>query len=903
MGNSCKSCCEEIDDYERDILIKFGLANPEFQSISDSSSINIINKNEDSILDILTEESISQIFQVFYINLQNCLKMKEIKKSLIFNNKLDFLKNNLKFWARFDDQEKSSHKIHNYYFEVECPFTPELVLLYLSNLDKKNEIKLSNQISTTEKINHIETDENIMIINKMRTKKSFANNPRDFFKLSIFKKLENENYEQSEISCQFTELYKLESIRKINNELKDEALIYISGYKFEKSERGWIIKHSRKIDPLSPFGLILAKGFLKKIMKTFFNNLFINLTEFLILRKKMKNWDGLVWFNNSKSYIKNIIEKNYEILNLLNFDNEFLSKETQEVFEKKSVLGSDLLDSSDDEILKESKNDNYEIFKISEKIQKSESYENNSFNKFEKKNSSKNFTFNKKNSEHFLDGDKEDQFLSFNDQNLEKILSDKKDKENVTEKLQLDILLEEENENSEKKISISKHFSFSEEKKIKENKDVNFINIFEDKNNVSREDLMKIDDNLKKSEIEMQKIEELGKIGFGDENMESFEDEEEKSINDNLKKEFEEEDKNFISHYGDKEEDLKENKEEEVKEVNENIEEVKEVNENVKEVKEVNENVKEVKENIKEVKEVNENVEVITEEVKKDVEEFEEVEDEVKKGVEEVEEEIKKGVEEVKEVVKEITEEVKEDFKQIKEEVKEVKKGVEEIEKEIKKGVEEVKEELKEVKKEVNQEIKNKKEKRIEEVVEIEIKSVEDEISLDKEEEEKIKLNSEIQIQPEVVKVVESMREKTTFDSLRENADRTALKEEKVIKKNNDFEKIDKSDEDKFKEFLNNENNNLDEELENENCEISREITMSDFEDNGNIENMEYSEDEENSLIQKKPENNLEEFLEEKKENEINVEILEKEKNISKEDFVQISDEDLNSPLNKLVKE
>ena len=996
MGNSCRSCCEEMDDYEREILIKFGLANPQFQSISDSS-INMLN-NEDKIIDILTEESITEIFKAFYTNLEESKKIKELKKNLIFNNKLSFLKNNFKFWARFDDQENNSNKIHNYFFEIECPFTPELVFLYLANLNEKKEKKLSNQISISEKLYQIESENDILIINKMRTKKNLANSPRDIFKLSVFKKIAEKKFELAELSCQFTELYKLEDIRKINNELKDEALIFMSGFKFEKQERGWILSHSRKIDPLSPFGLILAKGFLKKIMKSFFNNLFLNLSEFIILRKKMKNWDNLVWFDNSKNNIKNVVEENFEILNSLNFNLKCLSKEAQDVFEKKSALGSDILYSSDDEILKESKNkfidnrsfeNNYENFRESEKIQKSDSFQNNSDNQREKSNQ-KLYSFNKIEKEHFLDGDREDQFLSFNNKNdLEIFLNPKKEKEK--EKFQLDILLEE-NENSENKIS--KNLSLSSEKK-EENEIENSINNFENTHIVVG-DLIKMESDLNESEVDIQKIEELvknedQKIENNDSSMESFENNKKigqfvknENTNNDLSMESSE-NNNKIGHFVKNENtnnDLSMESFENNNKIGDKKIEIDELSmesfENKNKIGE-NNTEKEIGENNTE-KEIGENNEEI--------------------GVEEI---AKKSLDEIEERNRNLENEKNFNFNNKLEDVIE-EEDIEEEDIEEEEDIQEVDIQEEDIQEEDIQEedIEEEEDIQEEDIQEEDIKEediqeedIQEDIGKNSEKDfEKEVINEESGLEKEVLKVVDSMREKT-FDTFKENAERAVLKEEKIIKINNesklmeflnkntendlktnnllnnvnkqnnsqinDHNKINKeiqekyekkslefseneeknlneknseqlleneekksnennsqqpseneeertnkiTDEEKLKLFLDNGDKNSLEEVEIENLKISREITMSDFEDNmDDHEKMEYSENED-CLIgnsENNSKNCLKEFFAEK-DLKGNIKILENERNKSKEDFVKISDDSLNSPLNKLIKE
>lgn len=39
------------------------------------------------------------------------------------------------FWAELESQENSSNKIHNYFNELEIPYTPEMVYLFLMNLN------------------------------------------------------------------------------------------------------------------------------------------------------------------------------------------------------------------------------------------------------------------------------------------------------------------------------------------------------------------------------------------------------------------------------------------------------------------------------------------------------------------------------------------------------------------------------------------------------------------------------------------------------------------------------------------------------------------------------------------------------------------------------------------------
>ncbi len=126
----------------------------------------------------------------------------------------------MNYWCSFDDQEDTSDKLHNYYFEIESPYTPEMILLFYNNLNNEYLVKISKQVEYSRRMK-FERYQNFLIhLLNTKTKKTIFNSSKDFFNIWVAKKLEN-GFESAEISVQYTELYRSPFYKDFDDRLEN----------------------------------------------------------------------------------------------------------------------------------------------------------------------------------------------------------------------------------------------------------------------------------------------------------------------------------------------------------------------------------------------------------------------------------------------------------------------------------------------------------------------------------------------------------------------------------------------------------------------------------------------------------------------------------------------------------
>ncbi len=322
MGIVCCHCYHNqlVVDRSEQIFI-----DPEDDVLNSANSINLI--------EMLGKDSIDRhMAKVDSLILND--KMMSKKNELVKGKKMFLYKNLLKFWIRLDTQEDSDYKLHNYYTQLEIPFTAEFIYLFLINISREESLKLDSSLSNYEVLNYTVSQDLIVMITKTTTKKILIVQPRSFIVVKIIKLNEDKSVEEYQKSIHLTKLGKDKSVEQYLKKVKNMGIIHDNVIRCSKKEDQWYLENYNKLDVLSSIGLKLVKGTIKKKMIRYNKKFNHQLTEFLLCRDNF--YDDLVWFTNDREELKRIFNENFEIFESKKIGFFELSEKAQRALERKT---------------------------------------------------------------------------------------------------------------------------------------------------------------------------------------------------------------------------------------------------------------------------------------------------------------------------------------------------------------------------------------------------------------------------------------------------------------------------------------------------------------------------------------------------------------------------------------
>ena len=312
------SMIEEVNEPNLDI--------GDLKNLELSAEINLPN--------LIKEDFVKTLFDQIYDYINN----PDIKKNdkMLIDEKLPLFMNDFKFWANLKNQEYSDTKLHTYYYEMEFPFTPELLYLYFLNEDTKNFEKLHSDLDQFEIVHQSFKQNYCFLLLKYRTRSVIMIEPANFFVLRVIMLNKDETLSEFQISINETHLKKIPVFNSIYESLENEGTIYLNGTKFEPVSTGYIYKSFVKMDVNYTLDISSIRSMIKKELLRKKNTLMNLMVEFILNEKDLSN---LKWFSDSLADKKRIINKNLQILEQTKINLKYLKSELHNLYLAKFSRG------------------------------------------------------------------------------------------------------------------------------------------------------------------------------------------------------------------------------------------------------------------------------------------------------------------------------------------------------------------------------------------------------------------------------------------------------------------------------------------------------------------------------------------------------------------------------------
>lgn len=312
------SMIEEVNEPNLDI--------GDLKNLELSAEINLPN--------LIKEDFVKTLFDQIYDYINN----PDIKKNdkMLIDEKLPLFMNDFKFWANLKNQEYSDTKLHTYYYEMEFPFTPELLYLYFLNEDTKNFEKLHSDLDQFEIVHQSFKQNYCFLLLKYRTRSVIMIEPANFFVLRVIMLNKDETLSEFQISINETHLKKIPVFNSIYESLENEGTIYLNGTKFEPVSTGYIYKSFVKMDVNYTLDISSIRSMIKKELLRKKNTLMNLMVEFILNEKDLSN---LKWFSDSLADKKRIINKNLQILEQTKINLKYLKPELHNLYLAKFSWG------------------------------------------------------------------------------------------------------------------------------------------------------------------------------------------------------------------------------------------------------------------------------------------------------------------------------------------------------------------------------------------------------------------------------------------------------------------------------------------------------------------------------------------------------------------------------------
>lgn len=311
MGNIC---CKI---QEPDSIINNSLSNHSKENTIDlSMQFNLIDTLGKKYIDGNLKEMLKEQDNEEIKNKDNHIANTNL---LTFNNKLDV-------WVKFTSMENTTNLLHNYYIEMDIPFTPELIQMFYLNVSEEV-FKEYNKKAASFQVTHTSiSKDTIVYIIKTSTKKILLVQPKQFYIVRVVRRMNDGSMMEFSQSVKSTNLKEIKEFANCIKNFNNEGDVKFSGIHTIKNDKGSNHKIFNKIDALSGISLRILKSFIKKSIIRSNNEFMVKLAEFTLNTTENEK---LVWFSDDKEDIKRILDENKELLEKNNFKVDSLNKEAQ----------------------------------------------------------------------------------------------------------------------------------------------------------------------------------------------------------------------------------------------------------------------------------------------------------------------------------------------------------------------------------------------------------------------------------------------------------------------------------------------------------------------------------------------------------------------------------------------
>lgn len=221
-----------------------------------------------------------------------------------FNNKFDL-------WLKLTEIPESSNKLHNYYIEIDIPFTPELIQMFYLNMTEELFKNYNKNADVFEFLNYTIDENTIVYIEKTITKKMLVVKPKQFLLVRCVRRLPNGDMIEFSKSVKRTKLKNIKEMKEILEGFDNEGENVFSGILSRRTDKGTKQMIINRIDILSGIGLIILKSFIKKALIRSNNQLMVKLAEFTLNTSEN---DDLIWFTDDKEEILRVLEENRKLI-------------------------------------------------------------------------------------------------------------------------------------------------------------------------------------------------------------------------------------------------------------------------------------------------------------------------------------------------------------------------------------------------------------------------------------------------------------------------------------------------------------------------------------------------------------------------------------------------------------
>lgn len=256
---------------------------------------------------------------------------------------IPLFKKRVSAWVLFSPQENTNNKIHEYYTEQEVPFTPELYFLFKLNASEEVLKTLDNDIDSVETVYSLIGDEMVLTVRCSRCRKKSAIPTRDFFVVSITRRLPSGDVVEFNTSVRFTRLKEQEPFKTMCEDLKSQALVYLAGTRLKRDEKGSLMTSFTYIDFFSPAALDEFKPVLHKKIKDYHSTFLSKMVEFLETSLPDQEY---FWFTSDKQDIKRILSENKALIKNKDYKSESFTNTTPVTREPIASYNSRWLDLS-----------------------------------------------------------------------------------------------------------------------------------------------------------------------------------------------------------------------------------------------------------------------------------------------------------------------------------------------------------------------------------------------------------------------------------------------------------------------------------------------------------------------------------------------------------------------------
>lgn len=89
------------------------------------------------------------------------------------------------FWAQLTSIPESNNLVHHYLVECDMPFSPELIYLFILNINQESFKKLDDSIDEYALLNYQVTENKIVLLTATKTKKILMVQPKFFLVLRV----------------------------------------------------------------------------------------------------------------------------------------------------------------------------------------------------------------------------------------------------------------------------------------------------------------------------------------------------------------------------------------------------------------------------------------------------------------------------------------------------------------------------------------------------------------------------------------------------------------------------------------------------------------------------------------------------------------------------------------------